>query len=57
MTSKGENVQGILNAELPRDLPAELEEHVISIVCESDLIKWSFHNGARDNFAPTVFWM
>jgi hypothetical protein len=56
MTKKGEDVQEITNAEFPRDLPSELEENIMIIVCESDSINWSFHEGAKRNFAPTVFW-
>lgn len=56
MTMKGENIQAISNAEFPRDLPSDLEENIIVIVCESDSINWSFHEGAKHNFAPTVFW-
>mmetsp|Transcript_25577 Transcript_25577/g.56039 ORF Transcript_25577/g.56039 Transcript_25577/m.56039 type:complete len:451 (-) Transcript_25577:1399-2751(-) len=47
---------GIKNAELPRDLPSQSENHFIVIVCESDEIKWSFHDGASFNYAPTIFW-
>jgi len=56
MTKIGHTVQGITNAEFPQDLPSELEENIIFIVCESDSINWSFHEGAKHNFAPTVFW-
>jgi len=41
---------------LPRDLPHEAEEHCISIICESDRLKWNFHDG-KHKFAPTVFWV
>ena len=56
MTKNGEDVQKIRNAEFPRDLPSELEENIMIVVCESDSINWSFHEGAKHNFAPTVFW-
>jgi len=56
MTTIAKHIQGIKNAEFPRDLPSELEENIILIVCESDSINWSFHEGAKYNFAPTVFW-
>ena len=56
MSKTGEIFNGITDAEFPNDLPAELEEHIIIIVCESDSINWSFHEGPKYNFAPIVFW-
>jgi len=56
MEIAGENLRGISDAQFPRDLPSESEENIIIIVCESDSINWSFHEGGKYNFAPTVFW-
>ena len=56
MAKVAETGGGIKNAELPRDLPSQSENHFIVIICESDEIKWSLHDGASFNYAPTMFW-
>eukprot|EP00536_Pseudo-nitzschia_multiseries_P000378 jgi/Psemu1/178518/e_gw1.5.39.1 len=43
-------------AELPRDVPGQSEQHFMVVVCESGEMKWSFHDGAKQSYAPTVFW-
>ncbi|MGK3740167.1 MAG: hypothetical protein ACI90V_007015 [Bacillariaceae sp.] len=50
------NVNVVVHAVLPRDLPYDAEEYVISIICESDRLKWNLHDG-KHKFAPTVFWV
>lgn len=51
------SVDEITNAELPRDLPSDLEEKFLVIVCEPDSMHWSIHEGIKHEFAPSVFWM
>ena len=49
-------VDEIRNAEFPRDLPSDLEDKFLVIICEPDSVHWSIHEGIKHNFAPLVFW-
>ncbi len=46
----------ITNAELPRDIPSDLEDKFLVIICEPDSVHWSIHEGTKHGFAPLVFW-
>ena len=56
MTTMTGSVDEITNAEFPRDLPSDLEEKFIVMVCEPDSVHWSIHEGIKHDFAPSVFW-
>mmetsp|Transcript_33504 Transcript_33504/g.78987 ORF Transcript_33504/g.78987 Transcript_33504/m.78987 type:complete len:574 (+) Transcript_33504:102-1823(+) len=56
MAMMGDTGGKIAIAELPRDLPGQSENHFIVVVCDSNEMKWSFHDGAKLSYVPTVFW-
>jgi hypothetical protein len=46
----------IVDAQLPRDIPSQGEEHFLTVFCHAGGLKWCMHKGLGNSFAPTMFW-
>ena len=40
----------------PDAVPTDEESNIISIACGNSHLKWSFHNGIKQELKPALFW-
>ena len=40
----------------PDSVPTDEESYIISIVCGSSELKWTFHKGIKEELEPALIW-
>jgi len=40
----------------PDSIPGDNESNIVSVVCGNTHLKWSFHNGIKNDLKPALFW-